>query len=92
MMVAHCHNIRTNKLIIHSKYEWDFDSCYVEAGNDNERREKFIYEYLYEERRDSIVGIAGRPSGPSSIPGILNNILFSTSSRAALGPVQLPIQ
>jgi hypothetical protein len=30
--VAHCHTIKTSKLSIHSKCEWDFDSCCVEMG------------------------------------------------------------
>jgi hypothetical protein len=35
---------------------------------------------------------AGRPRGRSSSPGMVENFLFSTASRPALGPTQLPIQ
>jgi hypothetical protein len=34
----------------------------------------------------------GWPRGRSSSPGMVKNILFSTSSRPALGPTQPPIQ
>jgi hypothetical protein len=43
--------------------------------------------------RDSVVGIAtGRLKGRSSSPGKVNNFLFSTSSRSALGSIEHPIQ
>jgi hypothetical protein len=35
---------------------------------------------------------AGRPRGRSSSTGRVKNVLFSTSSRSALGPTQPPVQ
>jgi hypothetical protein len=48
-------------------------------------------------RRDSVVGIVtgyrvDEGGGRSSSPGRIKNVLFSTSSRLALGSTQLPIQ
>jgi hypothetical protein len=49
------------------------------------------YFYSYRGGRDSDWLRAGRPRGRSSSSGMCKNVLFSTSSKPALGPTQFPI-
>jgi hypothetical protein len=81
-----------------------FSSCSYKFHNDIKLQVKLqfclllTFRILNRGSRDSTVGIAtgyrldDRGRGWSSSPSRVKNFLFSTSSRPALGPTQLPIQ